>query len=98
MLFMCQGKPRPGLSPDDHRNALKLFGSWQPPAGLTIKGHYIAASGGDFVIVEAESAEPLIEATATWAPFVVYEVTPIAEVQSGITVLARAEDTRAKLL
>ena len=98
MLFMCHGKPKPGLSPDDQRQALKLFGSWQPPAGMTIRAHYISASGGDFVVVETDSAETLIEATATWAPFVIYEVTPIAEVQSGVPRLTAAESTRTKLL
>ncbi|MEW6270175.1 MAG: DUF3303 family protein [Thermodesulfobacteriota bacterium] len=98
MLFMCQGKPRSNLSPDDRRKALKLFGSWQPPAGMTIKGHYIAAGGGDFVIVETDSAETLIEATGTWSPFVDYQVTPIAEAQAGVGMLARADETRTKLL
>jgi hypothetical protein len=98
MLFMCAGKARPGLSMEDRQKVLQLFRSWVPPAGLEIKGHYVNATGGDYVLVETDSVEPIIEATAMWAPFVEYEVTPIIAVQDGIGRLARAEETRRALL
>lgn len=98
MLFMCAGKSRPGLSAEDRQKVLKLFGSWQPPAGMEIKGHYVSANGGDYVIVETAAVETLIEATAMWAPFVEYEVTPIVAVQDGIGRLVSAEATRSALL
>jgi hypothetical protein len=98
MLFMCAGKARPGLSAEDRQKVLQLFQSWQPPAELEIKAHYVSATGGDYVIIETASVEPLIEATAMWAPFVTYEVTPIIAVQEGIGRLAQAEETRRTLL
>lgn len=98
MLFMCQGRPKPGLSPDDQSRALRLFAGWAPPQGLEVRAHYAAAGGGDFVIVETDSVEALIEATAAWAPFLSYEVTPIVAVREGVGGLARACEARAKIL
>ena len=60
MLFMCAGKARPGLSMEDRQKVLQLFRSWVPPAGLEIKGHYVNATGGDYVLVETDSVEPII--------------------------------------
>lgn len=98
MLFMCQGKAKPGLSPEDQRKVLGLFATWQPPAGLEIKAHYVTATGGDFVVVETDSVATLIEATALWAPFVVYEVTPIVAVADGVLSIQRAEEKRRTLI
>jgi len=98
MLFMCHGKPRPGLTAEDRRQALQLFGSWQPPAGMEIRAHYVAATGGDFIVVETASAEVLLEAIATWAPFVDYEVTPIVDVRSGVERIAHADTVRTQLI
>ena len=98
MLFMCHGKPKPGLTAEEQTTALQLFGSWKPPQDLEIKGHYLAAAGGDFVIVETTSVPALIEAIAIWAPFHTYEVTPIVPVQEGVGNIARATETRSKLL
>jgi hypothetical protein len=72
MLFMCHGKPKPGLTTEDRRQVLKLFAGWQPPAALQIKGHWIAADGSDYVVVETDSVACLIEATGIWAPYVDY--------------------------
>jgi hypothetical protein len=98
MLFMCQGRPKPGLAPEDQQRAIQLFGAWTPPAGLQIRAHYAAANGGDYVIIETDSVEALIEATATWAPFLTYEVIPIVAVQEGVGSLSRAFTTRASLI
>lgn len=98
MLFMCQGRPRPGLTQDDQKKALDLFRSWQPPAGLEIRAHYLGATGGDFIVIETDSLGALVEAVAIWAPFVTYEVTPIVAVQEGIECVARAESARTKLI
>lgn len=98
MLFMCQGTAKPGLSTEQRQQVLRLFAAWTPPPGLEIKGHYVSASGGDFVIVETASVECLIEATATWAPFVDYVVTPIVAAQDGVGGIERAEAARPALL
>jgi hypothetical protein len=98
MLFMCQGTAREGLSPQQRQQVLQLFAGWTPPPGLEIKAHYVSAEGGDFVVVETTSAEALLEATALWAPFVAYRVTPIIEAPAGVASLTRAETTRQTLL
>jgi hypothetical protein len=98
MLFMCQGKAKPGLSPEDQQKVVGLFAAWRPPAGLEIKAHYVSATGGDFVVVETDSVTALLEATALWAPYVVYEVTPIIAVADGVGSIRRADETRRALV
>ena len=98
MLFMCHGKPKPVLSTDDRRQVLKLFAGWQPPAAMQIKAHWVAADGTDFVVVETDSVAALIEATGIWAPYIEYDVTPIAEAAEAVGGIARAEDVRSAIL
>jgi len=98
MLFMCHGSARPGLSTAERESVLKLFQGWQPPPALEIKAHYVSATGGDFVIVETDSVAALLEATAVWAPYVTYEVTPIVAVADGVAGIQRAEQLRRTLV
>jgi hypothetical protein len=97
MLFMCHGEPRPGLTESELRRALQVFAGWKPPAGLEIKAHYVAAGGGDFIVVETSSAQVLIEAAAVWAPFLSYRFYPIAEVGEGANLLKRATEVLAQI-
>jgi hypothetical protein len=98
MLFMCCGEARPGLTEQEQDRALSIFRGWKLPAGMEIKAHYLAAGGGDFVVVETDSASALLEATATWAPLVNYRVFPIVEVQDGVDALARAVEGRLRIV
>lgn len=98
MLFMCHGTPKPGLTVEDRRKVVELFRAWTPPAGLDIKAHYVDATGGDYVIVETSTAEALLEATAMWAPYVEYAITPLIAVTSAVERIASAEQTRQQLL
>jgi hypothetical protein len=86
------------LSTDERSQVLKLFAGWQPPAGLEIKGHWVSANGSDFVVVETDSVAALVEATAIWAPYVDYEVTPITAAPDAVGGIARAEDARRALV
>jgi len=98
MLFMFSGRPRVGLSEADQQRALAVFRGWKPPDGLAIKAHYVAATGGDFVIAETTSVEAMIEAVSAWAPFITYEVSPIVEVSEGAGGIARAVEARLQIL
>ncbi len=69
---------------------LDMFVKWKPPAGVTVKAHYVRADGGGLVIVDADSALALVEGNATWQPFYDYETTPIAEVGEAVPALQRA--------
>jgi hypothetical protein len=98
MLFMCHGTPRPGLTSEDRQKVLQIFTGWRPPAGMEIKAHYVSATGCDYVVVETESVNALIEATAMWAPYVSYEVAPIVAVADGVGSIERAEVARRALV
>jgi hypothetical protein len=98
MLFLCHGEPKPGLSEADEMRALRVFASWKPPAGLEIKAHYAAATGGDYVIVETASAAALLEAATTWSPFLKYTFVPIVEVKEGMQAIASAATFRSAIV
>lgn len=98
MLFMFRGEPKPGLTEEDQRRVLQVFRGWTPPAGIEIKAHYLAVSGGDYVIVEATSVAAMIEAVTNWAPYVTYQVTPIVEVADGVGAIDRAVSVRSAIV
>ena len=68
MLFMCRGQARPGLSAEDRQKVVQIFRGFTPPAGMEIQGHWVDTSGGDYVIVEASSAETLDTNTSFGPP------------------------------
>jgi hypothetical protein len=90
MLFLIGYKPKPGRLEAEDQRVLNLFVKWKPPAGITIKSHYIRADGGGLVIVEADSAVAMVEANATWIPFLDYEAAvPIVEISEALPALQR---------
>ena len=98
MLFMCHGRSRPGLSAEDRQKVVRIFEGWTPPAEMKIVAHYVDPCGSDFVVVETTSAEALLEATAIWAPYVDYTVTPVVAAASAVERIRSAEQTRQQLL
>jgi hypothetical protein len=95
MLFMCHGRPRENLSEAEVQRALRVFSSWTPPAGVEIRAHYAAASGGDFVVIETDSAAALLEAASVWRPFLHYTFEPIVPVSEGASAIGKATEALA---
>ena len=91
MLFLISYKPKPGRVEAEDKRVLNLFVNWKPPAGVTIKSHYIRADGGGLVILESDSAVAMVEGNATWVPFLDYEaVVPIVDITESLPALQRA--------
>ena len=64
--------------------ALKLFANWKPPAGFDFKEFYDYVDGnGGIAIVEATSAEVMLEAFAPWAVFFEFTVRPIVPTEKS---------------
>jgi hypothetical protein len=97
MLFMCHGKAKTG-SAEDRQKVVRIFEAWTPPAAMKILAHYVDAGGCDYVVVETDSAEALLEATSVWAPFIDYSVTPIVAAPTAVERIRSAEQTRQQLL
>ena len=58
------------VSEDKEKRSLKMFGSWQRPAGYEEKAQYAMADGsGGIAIVEISSSAVLAEAMAPWGPY-----------------------------
>ena len=64
------------------RRTNKLLAAWKPPAGFTMKAWYDYADGsGGMAIVDAPSAEVLMEAVAPWATYFDFTAKPVVSVE-----------------
>lgn len=95
MLFAVSFTPRPGSSEERDKRTLKLFTNWKPPAGYEFKSLYDYADGdGGIAIVEAASAEALLEAHAVWAPFFEFRIRPIVDSEKAVPIFQKANAWR----
>jgi hypothetical protein len=79
--------------------SLAVFQGWQPPAGADFsRAFYGFADGtGGFAIVEVDSAEALSRTTATWTPWLRFEVTPIVPIEQSAAIGGEAVAFRASI-
>ena len=91
MLFAVAWVPTSGSSEDRDKRTLKLFSKWRPPAGVEFKGFYDYADGnGGIAIVEAPSAESMLETVAPWAAFFAFTVRPIVLSEQAAAIYEKA--------
>ncbi len=90
MLFQVSYKTRPTGREADDKRIMQVFSKWKPPAGVEIKCHYARPDGAGFLVVEANSVTPLIEANAPYGTYLEYEVTPIVDISEALPALDRA--------
>ena len=91
MLFAVNWVNRDGATEERDKRGLKLFANWKPPAGFEFKGFYDYADGnGGIAIVEANSAEAMLEAFAPWGVFFEFTVRPIVPTEKSTPILERA--------
>ena len=91
MLFAIAWTNRAGATEETDKRTLKLFKSWQPPAGLDFKGFYDYADGdGGIAIAESNSAELILEATAPWATYFNFTVRPIVPSDKSPAIFEKA--------
>jgi Domain of unknown function (DUF3303) len=90
MLFVALWENRAGTEETDKR-ILKLFTNWRPPAGVEFKGFYdFADSSGGVAILEASSADAILETTAPWGTFLKFTVRPIVPSDTSSAIFAKA--------
>jgi hypothetical protein len=91
MLFAITWVPRGNVTEERDKRTLRLFTNWKPPAGLDFKGFYDYADGnGGLAIVEASSAEVMLEAMAPWAVFLEFSARPIVDTQKSTPIFEKA--------
>lgn len=91
MLFAITFTPRPGTSEERDKRTLALFAKWQPPGGYEFKAFYDYADGdGGLAIVEAASAEAMLEAHAPWAAYFEFRIRPIVETDRAVPLSLKA--------
>ncbi|MDJ0789419.1 MAG: DUF3303 family protein [Myxococcota bacterium] len=93
MEFMCIGTWRP-LDEEGQRRFLDVVEAWTPPEGLEMKARWVTPSGKDFVLVETDRLELLMEGVANWAPFIDYEIFPIVDAERALPGMRRATEAR----
>ena len=91
MLFAVNWVPRGNVTEERDKRTLKLFTNWKPPAGFDFKGFYDYVDGnGGVAIVEATSAEVMLEGFAPWATFFEFTVRPIVSTEKSTPILEKA--------
>ena len=94
MLFGVLYAPHHGGSSEEaQKRSLQLFTQWSPP--FEFKAHYARGDGkGGIAIVEADSAEAVVEGISLWLPFFEFDVTPVVDIQAAVPLFQRAYEWR----
>ena len=73
------------------RRTTRMLAAWKPPAGFEMKAWYDYADGtGGIAIVDAASAEALLEALAPWATFFNFNAKPIVSVEVSTPIFEKS--------
>lgn len=90
MLFAVTWANRGTGNEDTEKRTLKLFGQWQPPAGVEFKAFYdYADANGGVALVEATSAEALLETTAPWSTYLTFTCRPVVASDKGAAIFQK---------
>lgn len=91
MLFHTTFKPKANYGHQEQKKTLELWSKWQPPQGFQIRAFYFAVDGRGFTIVEAQTAEAMLEVTALWARvYLDYEIVPIVDLDQALPRIQKA--------
>jgi hypothetical protein len=80
------------------RRALELFSKWQPPAGTTF--HQFVArldTEGGFAIVETDNPSELLTETSKFAPFNVFQIYPVVDMNEWVPAVQEGIDFRGSV-
>jgi hypothetical protein len=73
------------------KRTTKLLAAWKPPTGFEMRAWYDYADGsGGMAIVDAASAEVLMEAVAPWATFFDFTAKPVVSVEVSTPILEKS--------
>ncbi len=98
MLFITNYRTRPGVSYEDTKRNLAMFGAWTPPDGFEMKAHYFLADGsGGLAIVETDSAAALLEGVMPFNDVLEFQPVPAVDVEEGVGVMMKASAWRDSL-
>ena len=102
MKYAMTWTTRPGGSGKDNeessRRGVELFSKWQPPAGTTFH-HFVArldAEGG-FAVVETDDPSELLTETAKFAPYNVFQIYPVVDMDEWVSAAQGGIDFRGSV-
>lgn len=102
MKYAMTWTTRPGGSgkdnEDSQRRALELFAKWQPAKGTTFHQFVGRLDGeGGFAIVETDNPQDMLADTAKFAPFNVFQIYPVVDMNEWADAAQKAVDFRASV-
>jgi hypothetical protein len=102
MKYAITWTTRPGGSGKDNeessRRGVELFSKWQPPAGTTF--HQFVArldAEGGFAIVETDNPSELLTETAKFAPYNVFQIYPVVDMDEWVSAAQGGIDFRGSV-
>ena len=102
MKYVVSFTPRHGGSPADteiaEKRSMEVFSKWTPPEG--VRFHQFLArldTGGGYAVVESDNPTLVAEAPAKFAPWFVFEVTPVLDMTEAVTIAQEAIDFRESI-
>lgn len=80
------------------QRALQLFSKWEPPAGATFHQFVgrVDAEGG-FAVVETDNPAELLDGTAKFAPFNVFQIHPVVDIGDWAQTAQAGADFRSSI-
>lgn len=102
MKFIVVTTPRPGGSAKDTEEAvarvLELWLKWTPAAGMKIDQNFSRVDGGgNFAVVETDSATDMIEAVSAFGPYLDYQIFPVVDIAEGVSALQKGVEYRKSI-
>jgi len=93
MLFAVVYSRRDGATEADVRRIYQLFLAWEPPEGLSIRFHYIYASGGrGLAVVDAPDPGLIREATSPFSGVLEFDCEPVLSAPEALAIAQQANE------
>ena len=93
MEFIVTSTDKSTNTPAMNREVLHLFGHWQPPEGVNLKGLYFSVDGRrSFGLLEADNAGAIAELTNAFMDYLEFEVYPVVTSEEGAQIMAQRQE------
>ncbi len=80
---------------DAEKRSLDIFKNWTPPAGFEFKSHWaFADTTGGVAIVEVDSAETMLAATAPFQVYNDFTIRPIVDIEAAVPIFDKGNAWR----
>ena len=94
MLFALIYNGKSGTE-DAEKRSLNIFKNWTPPSGFEFKSHWaFAGTVGGVAIVEVDSAETMLAATAPFQVYNDFTIRAIVDIEAAVPIFDKGNAWR----